>query len=440
MPRLRTDRKKYRKGLVPRNYDFLGPFNEPMIGPGRNVADEAARLHDIEYGQIGVRAYFMHNDADQAFIEATKDAEGLGAIAHNLFRIKRAIAPRMSKRLRDEDTVHESERVRKAPSIEPKDPEQKKISGSTDAPVESVGIARSMAPSGGTAGTLGSGETAIDIQKPHYGLPTTNTVILPWTGYCTPVTFDDNKMVSIGLRMNSPYDCFLRSLDTPTAGSALSEGVFTTQPGSTTATWPNPAYLYPTTIGSGTNTTESPMWRGFWDKCYNKYSVLGCEYNITIYNPKERRGDDVLVAWGTDAYSAAGVGREFPQERNSHEMEFWPGLQWAVAAGQSDGTDDDCYVTINGFYRPGDTERNVQNDEDVKTWTTVGSNPSLTERLMIFFGRGAFNNYTGKLACKVRIQLRYYVQLKDISPNFMFPHSGQTAFALNVPTDILKLV
>lgn len=288
-----------------------------------------------------------------------------------------------------------------------------------------------------TSGPLGSGETPIAKQRPHYGLPDTTTVILPWTQYFTPVTFADYKMVVLRFRMNTPYDCAERVLTSPTISTPLGEGVYSVQP-PTTGTWPATLVTYPTNA-AGTTTAEAPQWRDYYEKLYKRYTVLGCEFTLTLMNPREARSHDVAVAWGFDGSSASSADRVFPQERFSNEMEFWPGLKWEVVRSTNDATDDPVKV-IKGYYRPGQAQTNTQNDEDVKTWSNVGSVPSLTETLTLFFGRAAMNGNINKLALKAKIQLKYIVQYKDPSPNVFYPHAGQTAFAINVPTDIRTLV
>ncbi len=310
------------------------------------------------------------------------------------------------------------------------------MSTQTESGGRTLAVSRSIGTQ--ASGPLGTGETPIDDQRPHYGLPDTTTVILPWTQYFTPVTFADFRMIACQFRMNSPYDCAVRVLTTPATGSNYSEGVYGVQPGQST-TWPATQTNYPT-LASGTTTAEAPQWRGFYEKIYSRYTVLGAEFTLTMVNPRNNRNNDVVMAWGFDASSPNSNARVFPQERQSNEMEFWPDLNWKVIKSCSDGTEDGTFEVVKGYYRPGNAKRNTQNDEDVKTWTNVGSIPTLDERLTLFFGRAGFNGFSDKLALKCKIQIKYIVQYKDPSVNVVYPHGGQTAFALNMPTDVIALV
>jgi hypothetical protein len=433
IPKLRGSKQKPKKGLVPAGYDFLGPFNDMIVGPGRNQADEAARWHDIEYGKQGVKSYFMNSKADAEFIQDTENTPGFGNIANKIFKAKAAIAPNFvtpdqPKRKSDHSGISPAKKKLKM-SSDDQDMEQA-------APLETAMVmARGMASA---PGTLGNGETPVDKwQTPHYGLPKTTTVILPITTYFTPVTFGDFKTIVCQFRMNSPYDCSMRSLGTPTPGSAIAEGVYNVQPGTGT-TWPNPAVTYPTT--NALVSLEAPQWRDYYDKLYQKYTVLGCEFTLTVMNPRHARGRDVTIAHGFDAFSAANGGRVFPQEKPLNDMEFWPGLKWHVIQSSNDETQDGTITTIRGRYRPGQVERNVQNDEDVKTWTNVKSTPLLTEALTLFFGRASFNGNADKVALKCKMQLKYIVQYKDPKVEMLYPATGQTAFTLNIPTDVLSIV
>lgn len=82
------------RGLVPRGYDNMGPFNEVIIGPaGRNAADVEARDHDIEYGheqKAGVTPHSQWVDADEEFLRNLKPTNWKENFARGLFSLKRA--------------------------------------------------------------------------------------------------------------------------------------------------------------------------------------------------------------------------------------------------------------------------------------------------------------------------------------------------------------
>ena len=311
----------------------------------------------------------------------------------------------------------------------------------TEAPVEAQSF--SSGESGGIV-RKGNQETPIVAQRPHYGIPETQTVILPFTTYASVVCAGANTatMQQLQVRLTSPYDCLMTSLTAPTGATSYSAGVYNSMlPTGTVTAWASGLYTFPATNTAGGPTAESPMWRDYWDKMYDFYTCLGCEYEITFYNPNTRAGNtDFVIAYGFDTYGSSSSGNVFPTGRTPNQMENWPGLSWKICHSKSDGSYEGTYTTIKGYYRPGQAKRNVNNDEDVKTWTAVDSTPSLTEALTMFIGRAAFNDMTNALGLNVRIKMRYIVQFKDCKEQYRFPYSGQGVLNQSAPTDILTIV
>jgi len=300
--------------------------------------------------------------------------------------------------------------------------------------------ARAASSGASTAVGRGNQETPIYNQVAHYGMPNTTTVVLPWTNYYTIVTPPNNGASNVGveLRLNSVYDIFPQSTNTATAGANITEGRYTKKYIGN-GTWPNPLLEYPKS-SQADGTSEYPQWRAVWDKLYSYYTVLGCHFKITIHNPRNLLKHDCVVAWGMDSFSVANGGINYPGGRKLSEMEYWPGLQWKVVKSYNNGEDDETYQVIEGYYKPGMINRNVQNDEDVKTWTAVGALPILTERLRMFFGNAAFNTSNDSVGVGIKVQMKYIVQYKDLVLNVMYPASGQTAFNVAFPTDVLTAV
>lgn len=88
------DERVPNRGLVPRGYDNMGPFNEVIIGPaGRNAADVEARGHDIEYGneqEAGVTPHSQWVDADEEFLRNLRPTNWKESLATGLFSLKKA--------------------------------------------------------------------------------------------------------------------------------------------------------------------------------------------------------------------------------------------------------------------------------------------------------------------------------------------------------------
>ena len=253
--------------------------------------------------------------------------------------------------------------------------------------MEGTSEARLVATSNAGEGKKGSQETPITPQKPHYGLPDTSTVILPYTQYLSviPGTFNDFSMVDFSLRLTSVTDILPQQLLAPTAGGNFSKGLFNSvTPTGSGNLWPTPLIAFPQTTTNGANTTEKPAWRNFWQKLYQYYTVLGCEYELTFVNSRNAINGNVVIAHGFDTFGSSSSGNVFPTGKQMYEMESWKGLDWKLLRSTADFSGQGCTATIKGYYKPNQAHRNVNNDEDVKTWTAVGSNPSLTETLRIF--------------------------------------------------------
>jgi len=327
--------------------------------------------------------------------------------------------PRMSKRLNFDDDEDMSMAVEMARSFSEKPSTEAARSG------------------GGTTNTVGGGETEIDQQKPHYGIPFTTTVVLPFTTYLTAVTNSNDNLFNFYFRLNSPWDPFITNVTTPTANATLGAGVFNRKLSTTGTTWPASLVTFPQTLTAGGPNNERPQWRQWYSKLYNKYAVLGCEYELTCENPRATRHHDVTMALGVETLSAANGGRVFPGNVPVASAEFWPGLDWHVIKSRSDGDPDSAFTVVRGRYVPGSKETNVQNDEDIKTWTTVGSTPTLTEQMNVMIAQSAFNQTQQCQGIHVKLKLKYIVQFKDISVNAMFP-ATQTDIVFNMPTDIVQ--
>ncbi|AIZ50118.1 VP1 [Slow loris parvovirus 1] len=64
-----------RSGFVVPGYKYMGPGNDPDVGPPVNAADTAARDHDLRYAQMqnaGINPYVKYNKADEKMIEELK--------------------------------------------------------------------------------------------------------------------------------------------------------------------------------------------------------------------------------------------------------------------------------------------------------------------------------------------------------------------------------
>ena len=276
-----------------------------------------------------------------------------------------------------------------------------------------------------TAGTTsaaakGNHETAISDHAPQYGLKETATVILPYQCQCTVigVSTHNQSPTKLELRLNSPYDPFMTGLSTWATGANVFSGVFSenfSTPASVPVlTFPT-ARQYPQPVSA----TERPWWRDYWAKHYLVYAVVECEVTITIKHAVNQIFNENLVCFGTDVYGTTD-NNKFPTNGTYALMRNWPGLTWKRIRTHSDGTNPNA-TQIHFTWKPGNLNKPVTNDEDVKTWTTIAANPTLTESLVLFFFKSFENSLTDRELFKLDIDMRYKVQFKDLKNNIYYP-------------------
>ena len=332
------------------------------------------------------------------------------------------------------------------------------------------------APGGGGTNPI-SKETPILNAQPSYGLQETHTTILPWTGWLSVGGLDKTTPAQLKIRMNTPWDMLdVTTATTPAdGGAATTKGFYNIQFGANGRYNNSALCTYPESFNPNTTeANERPAWREYWAKLYDYYTVLGCEYEIIIYNPQvlylteqvilaqadvngtgtaddalragllgqpngySKQNTDIVCAVQYDTYSASATstGNVMPLTRYS-EVRTYKGIKWyPIPGGQK--------KVIRGTYKAGQAKRNIVNDGDVKTWTATGTTlPNLSEILTLNFWNDPFftgqspstfgttNNPTatgsGRNGCaNMEINLKYIVQFKDLKQQARYPNTITT--------------
>lgn len=314
------------------------------------------------------------------------------------------------------------------------------MEGASEEPVGEAAAARSGG-GGGPGGSVSKETPISNYPSLSYGLQETHTTILPWTGWCSAAiaTFSDLNPVFLKLRMNTPYDMFVTSLNTNPAINATptTNGLYAVPLDHEGARPDNQYALFPETMTTSTNASERPAWRDYWAALYSYYTVLGCEYKITMINPSTQRGQNWIVASEFDSYSdtATSTGNVMPSTYLSDAMAF-KGLQWQIIETNSPEYAKNVGV-VSGKYRPGQVKRNIVNDGDVKTWTpTTATPPNLKEDLVIAMWRAPLSYHDGgssattmtkPWALNIQVELKYIVQFKDLKQQARYPNRVDTA-------------
>lgn len=288
------------------------------------------------------------------------------------------------------------------------------------------------AEGGGDGARKGAKETPISIQRSHFGLPETVTQVLTGTNYfaaITPANFQ--SMTRVQFRLTSIIDRMITTPSTPTPSAAYAAGIYNRMMFPQSAgTWnASPAY-YPS------DTTDELQWLDYFVLMYQYYHVMGVEWELTMANPQTNVNCDITVATSIDTYSAGNATNVHPNGASMEEMEQWPDVRWGPVVPYVTASER-TFRTLKGYYRPGKVKQNVENDEDVKTWTKVNAAPSLTEVLNVYFGKSMFNAVTSSTGLNCRMKWRFIVQFKDLNVPYRWPAIAQTPIAVNAPTDIL---
>lgn len=302
-------------------------------------------------------------------------------------------------------------------------------------PVPEAAAARSSGGGGGPSAV--SKETPIsNYPSLSYGLQETHTTILPWNGWCSMAIaeFANLTPVQMKIRMNTVWDMFNTTLAaSPAINTAPTANGLYGVPFDNDGKRPNQSLaLFPETMTAGPNANERPAWRDYWSALYEYYTVLGCEYKITMINPSTQRGQNIIVGTEFDSYSgtATSTGNVMPPTYLADALAF-KGMQWQILETNSPEYNKNVGV-ISGKYKPGQTRRNIVNDGDVKTWTATGATlPTLKEDLVVNFWRAPLSFYdggtTGGTAARpwvlnMQIELKYIVQFKDLKQQARYPN------------------
>lgn len=302
--------------------------------------------------------------------------------------------------------------------------------------------ARMASASSGSSNSAQSKETPISVYPTlTYGLQETHTTILPWSGWVSFGFLDKTTPLKLALRMNSIWDIFPNAITDLASGTSIAAKAWHNRPvGTTSANITNAEF--PKTFAAGTNTTERPQWRDYWAAIYEYYTVLGCEWKVTIVNCETSRNADVVVGIDQDSYSdtATASGNVTP-ETSLAEMIAFKGVSWKKIDAPSAYEDQSKpnTVVISGRYKPGDIRRNIKNDGDVKTWTATSTTlPTLKDTTNLYFFQDALNGRapgTTSSGCgNVQIDLKYIVQFKDLKSMARYPNTlaGSTALTQGI--------
>lgn len=285
-------------------------------------------------------------------------------------------------------------------------------------------------------------QTPITRMPPRYGFPNTATHVLHGTNYFTVVTSENPGVMMAArfrVRLTSMLDQIITTPSTVSSGATFATGIFSTATAlqNSAASWSGTGLPYPDSSG------DNLFMRSWLHKMYRYYAVLGVEYELECVNMRDLAERDVVVARWIDTYSdVAATVHPTGGAVTMEDMMSWKDVKWDVVPSATVASGGKRSHTIRGYYKSGMVKQNVENDDDVDTWTQVGQTPKLNEELTFAFGKhwnSVFN--TAGSGCNLlncRLTMRYIVQYKDLIPQLEWPTEAQTPVTFSAPTDILS--
>lgn len=334
------------------------------------------------------------------------------------------------------------------------------------APERNVAARTAASTSASSSGQKGNKETPVYYHKPTYGLRETQTVILPVTFYFSAAMMDKQTPLIFKFRTNhyrqtlnaQPFVAVnLNPLTLITdAQRTLQKSFYNIQMQTNASGFmPNSggiapySYtgpLFPKTFTSGSSTIV-PAYSDYWEEYYDYFTVLNCNYEVAIQNAMTNVNHDLVISYHQESQGPSGTSGVIPDIATYHDSLILPQLNWKhIGPRTQDGNGSDT-VVLRGNIEPGDARRDVVNDEDIKTWTAIGSQPSLEENMRIHFWAAPTNqqyplaNTSGTsispTKCNVQVTLKYTVQFKDLKPQARWPTAGHVASLIKtIPQDI----
>lgn len=295
-----------------------------------------------------------------------------------------------------------------------------------------------------------SRETPISIPPTiTYGLQDTHTTVLPCVFWVGMWNLHRNNPNTMAIRLNSPYQVLSQGTVYTTDTKPVVGQLF---PYKTTDDTRDPTValtaLQLRHFPVQTSGAIIPWWRDYFDKLYNYYTVLNCEYEIIYYNPRSYQSH-CLVAHSIETSSNANA-RKLPSNTTLFQAYGMKNINYTPVWANYNSSMRDVNVstaTIYGNYKPGSKKHDVANDGDIQLWTATDSTPTYKEELQLLhyqhpLSAGALQDNSQAASghnINVQVRLKYTVQFKQLKEGAIYPQT-QTPFALNIPTDAIQTV
>ena len=305
-----------------------------------------------------------------------------------------------------------------------------------------------MADGGGSGNAAGLKETPVDDPfMVNRGPPDFTFASLPYV----QEKFEHRTSVfenTTWFRMTSPYDC------------ANARGTADINTGAGTA---NNSTL---TADSSDSSIQSARWFNFYAGIYKYYHVVACKYKIFVENllmeplyahlmfindtmPSAAATNHDMMLWkgvrthylnpmgyaiDTTGVADVGFAQTLTNQTNVNEENANGGMDVAdtFQSANNIGHPGSKIGIFEGVYRPGDFTREIRLDSEVENWTLCTTNPALPERLMLrlkpvtqAIDTNNATNYGDRILARVRVELDYLVEFKELKDGLQWPISRQ---------------
>lgn len=174
----------------------------------------------------------------------------------------------------------------------------------------------------------------------------------------------------------------------------------------------------------------------FYRNMYTHYCVTRVDWTMTVESLAidPTNNSDILLFWDYQTLGGSGYNDVVPQ-MSLYDAISNPGLRREVIRAGT--TEHMPTKVIRGSWYPNMNKRDVQNDEDVRTWTKQQENPLLSEQLVFFCHQNPLAMLGSGFpppGIKFWLQLEYTIQYKGLNQVLKYHRQGDVPITVTFPT------
>lgn len=172
-----------------------------------------------------------------------------------------------------------------------------------------------------------------------------------------------------------------------------------------------------------TDKSGYPYMRKYYEDRYKYYTVLGCEWELTVTNVSEEPGADAMVGHlytneikPPNEALPSNVDTESKLIPGAESM-YWKGIKHDVVNSDKGNNGLNNQVTIRGKFKTGQSRSEIATDDKVETWTERHFTPKLQEDLTLMFFKhpAAYCHSTAGPYLNCYLRMKYIVQWKELT-------------------------